>query len=222
MILSLIAALTLAGQEAPPLPPAVCADSERAADLECKAQAEVRTGNYGAAAAHFLTIANNATDPGAKARAYAAAAPLLSVAGELDRAQEIAAAALAFNALGPQQAGWTMIDRAQALFRLDRVAEAETQWARAAELIAPDPYYWWTGASMALQAGDLAAANERVEAGLERADDAPELHLLKGQIRLAEGDTTGARAAFSAAVEAQPGHDAALAAARALAALNAE
>ena len=215
MILPFLA--LLAFQDAPPMP---CTTGDTPAQMECNAKLAIEAGDHALAAAQFVTLAQSVDDPASKARALAAAAPLFAVAGKLDDAQATAANALALNALTPLQQGWTHLDRAQALYRLDRKDEADTAWLAAGETVAEDPYYWLTGAAMALQSQQLDAARTRVDAGLERAKDSPELLLLSGQIALAAEDLPAARKAFTDAVIAMPDHPAGRAAAKALDALT--
>ena len=214
MILALLAVLTMQ--------PAVCPDARTPEFTECKAQLAIARGDHLGAAEHFLTIVDLVETPQDKARAYAAAAPLFAIGGQVERAEEVAAAALALNALPPLQQGWTRLDHAQALFRLGRRDEAEAEWAGAAQAIGEDPYYWWTGASMALTADRPADARTRVDEGLRRAPQSPELLLLSGQVALAVEDLAAARTAFAAAAAAAPDSPPGRNAARALAAMGAQ
>ena len=223
-ILPVILALAALAQDAPevaiPGELVVCGTDDSRDSHECRAQVAIDEGRHADAAAEFAALADSAPQLSEAARARAAAAPLYNLAGDFEAALASASAALAANSLEDMQAGWTQLDKAWALHRLGRAAEAEVALAAAATHVQDDPYYWLQAAEMALDAGDASTALVRIAQAEQRAPDSPEILTLKGEASVAAGDPEAAAAAWRAAIAAMPDHPSAKLAAEALAALE--
>ncbi|WP_265587288.1 tetratricopeptide repeat protein [Sphingomicrobium arenosum] len=199
-----------------PSPALVCGTAAASENRECQAQLAVKEGRAEDAAAIFMAIAAEATNLVDTARAQAAAASLFLQAGQHEAALEAASAAAGANVLAPLQQGWTLLDKAYSLHRLERYDEANSVLASAGTLIQDDPFYWLAATQMAGEQGDYDAALTRITQAEQRAPDAPEVLYAKGEVLLARGDRDGARAAWTAAIAAMPDHPVAMMAQQAI------
>lgn len=123
--------------------------------------------------------------------------------------------------LSPLQRGLARIDRARVALAQDNADLALEHLRDAETFAAADPFLWWMKGTILLDTGDVAGARSALDAGLELADDAPELLLLAGHVAIAEGDEAQARLRFAEAAT-HTGNPSAAAAVEALATLETE
>ncbi|MCM8557907.1 tetratricopeptide repeat protein [Sphingomicrobium sediminis] len=213
-------ALAIAAQEVPPVatPGEVlrCAEDASVKSALCRATVAQGEGRHADSARFFEEAALLAADAGEQARANAAAGAMWLAAGDPTRALGPIDAALASQTLDAMQRGFTLIDRATALYGLSRADEALVALDDAATLVDQDPYLWFLGGRIALDLERFDDAELRVGNGLLLAPDSPELLHLAGLVAIAKGEPDSAKDYWRKAVLAAPGHPAARAAGQGL------
>lgn len=131
-------------------------------------------------------------------------------------------AAIARGSLAGAALGEAHLDRARALVALKDFARARADLDEAVKLVPADPLAWLLSASLARRMDDLPRAQADIAEAARRSPDDASVALEAGNIAILAGAPAAARAAWQGAVANQPASDAGKAAARALAALDAD
>lgn len=204
----------------------VCLDTARDDPEKARALAEewvARTsGAQRATGQHCLGVAaGNALDWAAAAIAFAAArdgaadsrfrARMAVLAGSALLAQDRAADALAVldaaqgeSAADPSLSGEIELERAVALVRLERLAEAGVALAQARGLRPEDASAWLLSATLARRQGDLPAAQRHIERAATLDPRDPAIGLEAGVIAALGGQDEAARKSFASVIAAAP------------------
>lgn len=133
--------------------------------------------------------------------------------GEAKAAKLAFDAALARGTLAGMDRGEALLDRARALVALNDPAAARADLDKALELAPEDPLAWLLSATLARRQNQLDRAAKDIAEAAKRSPDDASVALEAGTIAMRQGAPGAARVAWEAAIKAQPGSAAALAAA---------
>lgn len=177
---------------------------QRATGHHCLGVAAGNAGDWAAASSAFLAARDGAAEPRFRARMGA-------LAGTALLAQDKPAEALAALHTARGEAandavlgGEIALERAVALVRLERAAEASAALAEARRLRPQDANSWLLSATLARRQGDLATAQMQIERAASLDPRDPAVGLEAGVIAALRGQDAAARLSFESVIAAAP------------------
>lgn len=188
----------------------------------CLALAQLELRDYAAALKSFegAAASSEAAGDGMAVTIWSQAGEAAMRAGQPEAAVGYLTRALggAGGEVSPKAGAQLRVDRARALVELKRDKEAAADLA-AATAAAPDvPFGWLLKATLARRMGDMKLAEAAILEAAQRDPDSADVQLEAGNIAAVQGNKDLARAAWTAAVAADPEAPAGVSAAKALAA----
>lgn len=219
--MSLLLAFLLAAQDAPavdvPAEVLRCADERTVDATLCRAVVAQEDGRFTDSAQSFEDAAAlAAADPDKASRALLAGANMWLAAGDATRAGTAIDKALAIDALDGIQRGFAHLDRARAALMAGNSNMAADHLDRARALIPQDPWVWYLGAGIALEADDVITARQEIEQALQLAPDSGDVLLRAAVIEQAAGNEAAARDYLERTRSVAPGTPASRSASRLL------
>lgn len=178
--------------------------AQRATGRHCLGVAASNAGDWAGASAAFLAARDEASEPRFRARMGALAATALLAQDKPAEALAALDAAQGEAAGDGALLGEIAMDRAVALVRLDRAAEAAAPLADARRLRPEDAQAWLLSATLARRQGDLATAQQHIERAASLDPRDPAVGLEAGVIAALRGDDAAARKSFESVIAAAP------------------
>ena len=217
MIISLLAAASVAAAQPAPSTRLACPDLVTAEAFVCRALQQKEAGNSSGAATAFEQAAQASPekDP-ATARMWAAAGNMWISAGQPGKAALDLDKALALPGLEAEQRGEALLDRARAAEAQNDLKTARAKATEAAATISDDPFYWYFSAALSIREGDKTNAQYAIGKALTLAPNDPTILFEAGHVADFAGDEEKARGYWMRAAAGDPHGEVGKAAAKAV------